>query len=189
MRIYRKSRITRLEFDDAYNTEELMLKGSAFASTHSEMFALICMDKPFGKLKNGNDVKEQDRKQTTSVESLAEYYYGLMRAGGNILLCVTHTDSERWTSALKKAGFRMDLVPIAVIKDATETRGRTDRHSAADATINGWDMWLSGWKKADGIRRIFNVKVGVASFIIIICIYLIVRIAVCVTGAGEFSAG
>ena len=189
MRIDRKSRIKRLEFDDAYKTEELMLKGSEFASTHRDMFALICMDKPFGKLKTGNDVKQQDIKQTTSVQTLAEYYYNLLRDGGNIILCVTHTDSDRWTRALTCAGFTMDPVPLAVLKDKSETKGRNDRHATAYQTMNGWDMWVSGYKKADSVRRIWNRKVGVASFTTIICICLIVLIVVCVTVASQFCAG
>ena len=127
MRIDRTSRITRLDFEDAYKTEELMLKNSDFASTHRDMFALICMDKPFGKLKNGNDVKQRDIKQTTSVQTLAEYYYHLLRDGGNVILCVTHTDSDRWENALKRVGFQLDPVPLAVLKDKSETKGRNDR--------------------------------------------------------------
>jgi hypothetical protein len=152
------SRDRRVSYEPGVYTNELdLLMRSSVATTWSDMVELICMDKPWGKLKSsGGAVLKQDEAQNTSIVPLCQFYYQMLKDGGNILLCLTAWDLGKWRSALVDAGFRVDAAPIVCARDASQCKGRSDR---VDAIVSATEFWISAWKKANKQPRIMNLDV------------------------------
>jgi hypothetical protein len=112
-------------------------------------FHLICMDKPYGTMKQKGIVLQQDLVETYKFKEKAQLYFNCLEDGGNVLLRVNWIHAPEWRTALFSAGFSVEDHLLTMCHPA---KFCCTRNNSWHQRIRSSHTWIVAWKGSSEIR-------------------------------------